>query len=74
MATIDIRKQEGQVVTEIVFSDNNHNACTLKNAWNTVAIESKNGHCAVRLVITNKEDAENLILALKKSIELGWFE
>ena len=72
MATIDIRNEEKQVVTEIVFSD--VELCASSIMQHPIGIFITNQHRSASSKIANKEDAENLILALKKAIELGWFE
>ena len=72
MTTIDIRKVDQETITEIVFYDD----CGLtKNDDNNVDIKYESGvmrgscYC-----VECKEEAENLIKAIQKALELGWFD
>ena len=72
METIDIRTTNDNV-TKIQFATNhgdNAYILTKNNSYDgQVAIKDGNSN----LFIASKEDAENLIKALNKAIELNWF-
>lgn len=77
---IDIRKVTKENVDVIRFTDHPKNDCAV--AADTVVFSS--GDCPVWIQnseddndiigVRNKQDALNLIEALKKAIEMGWFE
>lgn len=66
MATLDIRGEVEEAITEIKFAD--EEAMFIRPVSNYVTIRD-DLDC---IIIDNKEHAENLIKALKKAIELGW--
>lgn len=74
MARLDIRNTTGNAVTIITFADDvqtngNTIACELRKcSFNGMEIHDGDDY----LVIPTKADAENLIIALKKAIELKW--
>ena len=71
MTTIDIRKGDQETITEIVF----HDDCSLTKNVNTADIKCGEGvGYAAHYSIEYKEEAENLIKALQKALELGWFD
>lgn len=77
---IDVRKKSTEFVSVIRFTDHPVNDCAV--AADTLVKHS--GDCPVWVSnsrendeiigIRNQEDALNLIEALKKSIDLGWFQ
>lgn len=72
MITIDIRKQCNEETRRIRFSDSSgsiENAELLQRYIDVVGINSEDRE----IFLTSKEDAENLIKALQKAIELGWW-
>ena len=71
MTTIDIRK-EGQKATSIRFADFTlrDNVVKLSVFQGSVYINTDIGSSR----ISSEEDAENLIKALQKAIELGWWK
>ena len=77
MSTIDIRGVDPTKVNAILFSGrtNDSDGCILRKRT-FVSIETdclrEEGDSAV--FIDSKEDAENLIKALEKAIELGWWK
>ena len=77
MSTTDIRAANPEEVSAILFSDqtNDSDGCILRKRT-FVSIETdclrEEGDSAV--FIDSKEDAENLIKALEKAIELGWWK
>lgn len=76
MSTIDIRSPEPAEITQISFAEefgttNDHIGNKVKKCrFNKLEIHDNLDH----VVIPTKTDAENLILALQKAIELGWFD
>lgn len=75
MAMIDIRNIEQSEITKIEFADESeryHNAQFLvKGLDGAVEIESLDVEAGI--TIASEEDAQNLIKALQKAIELGWW-
>lgn len=71
MTTIDIRKQKEPIVDAIIFADTAAFAATkLVKARGYVFLASKYTEASD---IATKQDAHNLIKALQKAIELGWW-
>lgn len=75
MTTIDIRNVCEQQIEEIQFADEgdyyNVQFLIREDENNNVTIKANH---AEPLVIESKEDAENLIKALQKAMELGWWK
>lgn len=71
MASIDVRKDTKTKISKIQFSDSMYGCAYYldSNGGHAVTIQ---GACAV--YIASKEDAQNLIKALEKAIELGWWK
>ena len=81
MASIDIRSLQGEKVTRINFSDG-------ESGTSAVALEIDrsdicHGEAGIvpleddsydPVVLHSKADAENMIAALKKAVELGWLK
>lgn len=77
---IDIRKATKETIDVIRFTDHPADDCAVAA---DVVVKSR-GDCPVWLQnseddndiigIRNKQDALNLVEALRKAIELGWFE
>lgn len=85
MSTIDIRNEEGEEATEIVFAETqDSNGCTQANAvakWpyeqNQVVIKDEDyrpQELTGYVVVSSKEHAQNLIKALEKAVDLGWLK
>lgn len=73
MATIDIRDVTDAEIDVIKFSDvkGNEDVCFLKkNTFVSIETAEENDW---NYYIDSKEDAQNLIKALEKAIELGWW-
>lgn len=76
MATIDIRAGEGAKITEIRFADKGFSCVTspdiieLESNGEVLLTDSENGE---GVTVVDLEHAENLIQALQKAIQLGWF-
>ena len=71
MTTIDIRKDSVETIDEIVFYDN----CTLTQDDGAVGIKCDCGTMrGSYYCVEFKDEAENLIKALQKALELGWFD
>lgn len=72
MTTIDIRKDSVEHIDEIVFYEN----CALTPDNGTVDIKCKQGYYTQGsfYCVECKEEAEDLIKALQKALELGWFD
>lgn len=75
MNMIDIRSDRKDKVNKIVFADESDNYC---NAQYLVKYEEviymdgiESCNC---LAVCTEEDAKNLIKALQKAIELGWWK
>jgi hypothetical protein len=75
MSTFDVTKGEQEAITEIQWShDDDYN---LVKSRNEVTIKTQGCHdMAVdgTAMITDVEEAENLIKAIQKAIDLGWFQ
>lgn len=72
MATIDIRKQKESIIDTIMFADETALAATqLVKATGYAFLSSE--YCKANDIAT-KQDAQNLIKALQKAIELGWWK
>lgn len=81
MASIDIRTMQGEQVTRINFSEGEYDTdavaleidrpdvCT-----GMVGIVMRAEDDFVPATLGTKADAENMIAALKKAIELGWLK
>jgi hypothetical protein len=74
MATIDIRDEMDAEIDVIKFSDkeNHEDLCLLKKtSFVSIEVAESGGwtYC-----IDTETDAENLIKALQKAIELGWWK
>lgn len=73
MATIDIRLNSKEEITHIEFTDsmgtNAHVLTRYPGGYGGVQIENEH----IGIEITSKEDAQNLIKALEKATELGWW-
>lgn len=65
MATIDIRGNETEEITAIIFSDESEIA---NESREFIRIKDNNGYYLVF-----KSDIPNLISALMKAEELGWY-
>lgn len=82
MASIDIRTMQGERITRINFAegdDDETNAVALEIdrfdvAGGQVGIISRAEDVYVPATLATKTDAENMIAALKKAIELGWLK
>ncbi|AXC34697.1 hypothetical protein [Pseudomonas phage pPA-3099-2aT.2] len=73
---IDIR-DEAREVSEIVFGDNVACACGLKKSeYSDIPVyitDGLPGDSGSWIAIRDLLDAENLLLALERAIDLGWF-
>lgn len=81
MASIDIRGLQGEQITRINFSDgdNERSAVAIEIgrhdiSFGTVGIVHLEEDSYTPATLHSKADAENLIAALKKAIELGWLK
>ena len=73
MASIDIRVNSKEEITNIEFADSmENNAYILTKYTGYAGIQIENEDFGVE--ISSKEDAQNLIKALEKAIELGWWK
>ena len=71
LTTIDIRKDSVETIDKIVFYDN----CALTLDDDTVDIKCEQGYTqGSYYCVEFKDEAENLIKALQKALELGWFD
>ena len=76
MATIDIRNTSEDAIDTITFasaSSVSYICGKLVKGGNDVEVQDPEDDYR-SLVIESKEDAENMIKALQKAIELGWFK
>lgn len=83
MRSIDVRSAKEEAVTIIKFADGEEcdsvvelqfipeNVCVYLNS--TREARQRDGGCA-NVILDSKEDAQNLIKALRKAIELGWWD
>ena len=73
MSTFDVRNTKDNEVVKITFADSNSGyGCSIaKNSYGDVTLFDCEEDWASS--IATKQDAENLIKALQKAIELGWF-
>lgn len=73
MSVFDVRKSGDNEVTRIQFADTSAGyGCSLvKDSEGDVTLVDYEDEWAS--TIATKQDAENLIKALQKAIELGWF-
>ena len=74
MPTFDVRNTKDNEVAKITFADGNSGySCSIaKNSYGDVTLFDYEEDWAS--AIATKQDAENLIKALQKAIELGWFD
>ena len=81
MASIDIRTMQGEQVTRINFSEGEDDTdavaleidrCDI--CFGRVGIVPRAEDDCVPVKLATKADAENMIAALKKAIELGWLK
>ena len=74
MSTFDVRNTTDTEVIKIIFSDiTSYCGCSLiKDSEGDVMLADYEDEVAS--YIATKQDAENLIKALQKAIELGWFD
>lgn len=70
MSVIDIRKDAIISIRAIKFAEVSDDGAYQISKFEDVCIEDE----ATCLTIKTKEDAENLIKALQKAIELNWWE
>lgn len=75
MSVLDIRKTADEPITNIVFADEGRNYVT------ATSLMKRSDHFRIvdedddsNLIIESKEQAENLIKAIEKAIELNWVE
>lgn len=68
---IDIRKEDIQEIDKIIFAEfiKNDNAMVLKKVKKVWILSEMN-----EVSIESKQDAQNLIKALQKAIELNWWQ
>ena len=73
MSMIDIRQVEDSLINRIQFADafNSIESDSISKNEGGVFIESDEYEC---MKLATKQDAENLIKALQKAIELGWWQ
>ena len=73
MSTFDVRNTKDNEVVKITFADKTAGyGCSLvKESEGGVALVDCEDNFAS--YVATKQDAENLIKALQKAIELGWF-
>lgn len=74
MTTFDVRNTTNNEVTKIIFADANAGyGCGLVVDWegNVTLVDYEEDGAST---IATKQDAENLIKALQKTIDLGWFD
>lgn len=79
MSSIDIRIEDGEEVTEIVFADE-HSADGYYQAYKIInrGYSGKDGHFTIedkdgsQIIIYTVKQVQSLIKALNKAIELGW--
>lgn len=72
MSVLDIRNTD-EPVSKIVFSDDGHNyvtATSLEKRSDHFRIVDEDDNC--NLIVESKQQAEHLIKALQKAIELKW--
>ena len=81
MATFDVREEDNEEITKIVFAheeddDGDFQACTIVGATfkgsGYICIYDTYNCSEESVSISSIEHAENLIKALRKAIELGW--
>ena len=74
MAIFDVRNTKDNEVFKITFADGNlgYGCSIAKNSYGDVTLFDCEEDWAS--AIATKQDAENLIKALQKAIELGWFD
>ena len=79
MSTIDIRSTKGEQVTRILFAEGEHDTTAVSLEIDRVDVpKGKVGIVALfgedyaPLILDTKKDAENMIAALNKAIELDW--
>lgn len=71
MATIDIRKEQDSEIDLIKFSSDNLFQSITKGRYGVYFCDSDGDAVGC---IDAEEDAKNLIKALEKAIELGWWK
>jgi hypothetical protein len=74
MAVFDVREDVEESITEIVFAEKKDNEGTslaykMGRMWNGVALHDDTGE---KVLVQSAQDAQSLIKALNKAIELGW--
>ena len=72
---IDIRyTRNEEVIDSIKICDTNSNYYVVSELWKTGNTIVLNEVGSDRCTVESKEHARNIIKALEKAIELGWFE
>lgn len=81
MSTYDVRSNNEETITEIVFADylDSDDCSQAYRIFPDVLTSAKQKYIVISqevdsVVINSKEHALNLIKALNKAIELGWIE
>lgn len=81
MAAIDIRAENKEEITEIIFADYTYEECPTKLArcipevcdGMVGIVPGDSGEAYSILTVRSEQHAKDLIAALQKSIELGWY-
>lgn len=80
MNTYDVRTNKDEPITSIKFKDHDlkngsYEAISIKNFGEYVDFGDNAGDPVnLNASLFSKEDVNNLILALQKALELGWFK
>lgn len=79
MATIDIRNTKGEKITRILFAEGGRDVDAVSLEIDrvdvpkgTVGIVALFGEEYAPLILGTKKDAEDMITAINKAIEMGW--
>ena len=80
MTVLDIRSAAAQEIDVIKFSDDDFLAQRLVKGGNSaypdakLVIDGDRWEASYTVAVYKKEDALNLAAALKKAVDLGWFD
>lgn len=77
MSAIDIRNAGVETIDKIVFSDEGSNyviATHLTQGKGEDCFKIVTEDCRESVIVESKEQAQNLIKAIDKAIQLGWVE
>ena len=83
MATFDVREEDNEEITKIVFAHEEDFEGDLQACKIVEAVSSGSGYICIyytydcseeSVSISSKQHAENLIKSLRKAIELGWIK